>query len=205
MGVYMAGRPREFDRNEALAKARDVFWEHGYEGTSMTALTGALGLASARIYAAFGSKEALFREAIALYEATDGGFASRALAEESNTREAFERMLTEAVGLYTRPGRALGCMVVSAATNCTIENDPVRGWLAEHRRARTVSIIERLREALGRGELRPETEVGALGDYFATLLHGLSVQARDGVSRQRLLGSCLLAMQILDAHLLPPA
>ena len=63
----MAGRPREFDRDEALAKARDAFWKRGYEGVSMSDLVAILDLASSRIYAAFGSKEDLFREAVALY------------------------------------------------------------------------------------------------------------------------------------------
>jgi AcrR family transcriptional regulator len=71
----MAGRPREFDRDQALRKAMLLFWQHGYEGTSMSALVEALGIASARIYAAFGSKEQLFREAVALYE--EGEAASR--------------------------------------------------------------------------------------------------------------------------------
>jgi AcrR family transcriptional regulator len=196
----MAGRPREFDRETALLKARDAFWARGYEGTSMADLVSALGLASARIYAAFGSKEDLFREAVELYEAKEGGFAARALAEEPTARRAIERMLCEAVDVYAAPGNPRGCMVVSAATNCTNENDAVMRWLAEHRRARTKSIVDRLRQAAKEGELDPETDVAALGDYFAALLHGLSVQARDGVPRKRLLALIGLAL-----HTLPPA
>ena len=80
----MAGRPREFDRDQALRKAMLLFWQHGYEGTSMSALVEALGIASARIYAAFGSKEQLFREAVALYEEGEGGFAPRALEQPAD-------------------------------------------------------------------------------------------------------------------------
>lgn len=200
----MAGRPREFDRDQALAKAQDAFWARGYEGTSMADLVSALGIASARIYAAFGSKEDLFREAIGLYEANEGGFATRALAEEPAARRAIERMLREAVETYTRPGRPLGCMVVSAATNCAVENDRVQDWLSQHRRARTVSIVERLNEAVQDGELKPDTDAEALGDYYATLLHGLSVQARDGVPKKRLHDLITVAMQALDARLARP-
>jgi AcrR family transcriptional regulator len=193
----MAGRPREFDREKALLKARDAFWARGYEGTSMADLVSALGLASARIYAAFGSKEDLFREAVQLYETKEGGFATRALVEEPTARRAIERMLCEAVDVYAAPGNPRGCMVVSAATNCTRENDAVMRWLEEHRRARTKSIVDRLRRAAREGELDPETDVAALGDYFAALLHGLSVQARDGVPRKRLLALIRLALQAL--------
>lgn len=197
----MAGRPREFDRDKALEKARDAFWTRGYEGTSMADLVSALGIASARIYTAFGSKEDLFREAVELYEANEGGFATRALAEEPTVRRVIERMLREAVDTYTRPGRPQGCMVVSAATNCAVENDRVLEWLARHRRARTVSICERLNEAVRDGELKPDTDAGTLGDYYATLLHGLSVQARDGVPKKRLHDLVTVAMQALDARL----
>src|SRR5882757_8028961 len=114
----MAGRPREFDRDAALRCARDLFWERGYEGVSMADLVNALGLASARIYAAFGSKESLFREAIELYESQEGGFADRALAEEPTVLRGIERMFREGVELYTRRDGPRGCMVVSAATNC---------------------------------------------------------------------------------------
>jgi AcrR family transcriptional regulator len=193
----MAGRPREFDREQALRKARDAFWDRGYEGTSMADLVSALGIASARIYAAFGSKEELFRETVALYEAEEGGFADRALDEEPTAWRAIERMLRDAVDTYTKRGRPKGCMVVSAATNCSNSNEAVRSWLAEHRRARTASIIGRLRLAVERGELPESTNVQALGDCFAALLHGLSVQARDGISKERLLALIPPAMSLL--------
>jgi AcrR family transcriptional regulator len=198
MGARMGGRPREFDREDALVKARDLFWERGYEGVSMADLVQKLGIASARIYSAFGSKEALFRQTVAHYEAHEGGFADRALKEEPTARRAIERVLKDAVETYTRPGGPRGCMVVSAATNCTDENDAVLVWLAKQRKARADSMIERVRQAVSAGELSAQTDVEALGDYFATLLYGLSVQARDGVPRKRLLALIPSAMQLFD-------
>ncbi|WP_246754927.1 MULTISPECIES: TetR/AcrR family transcriptional regulator [Rhizobium] len=195
----MAGRPREFDRHEALTKARDAFWSRGYEGVSMADLVSTLGLASARIYAAFGSKEALFREAVALYHAEEGGFATRALAEEPTARRAIERTLLEAVETYTRQDRPQGCMVVSAATNCTSENAGVREWLADCRLRRTASLVERIERAVAEGELKPDVNAQMLGDYYATVLHGLSVQARDGVPKKRLLAMIPIVMQVIDA------
>jgi AcrR family transcriptional regulator len=183
----MAGRPREFDRDTALLRARDLFWERGFEGVSMAELTDKLGLASARIYAAFGSKEELFREAIEHYEKHEGGFADRALAEEPTAASAIEKMFREGVELYTRKHGPRGCMVVSSATNCTDSNDPVREWLSEHRRARTASIARRIQQAVYTGELPQGTDAAMLGDLYAATLHGISIQARDGVTRRRLL------------------
>ncbi|AOZ01600.1 TetR family transcriptional regulator [Cupriavidus sp. USMAHM13] len=194
----MAGRPREFDRDEALRQAMLAFWRRGYEGTSMSDLVEALGIASARIYAAFGSKEALFREAVALYEAGEGGFADRALREETEVHAAIERMLRDAIQLYTKRDLPHGCMVVSAATNCSAQNDGVQDWLVAHRRQRTKSVIERLQRGVKEGQLKPDTPVRALGDFYAVQLHGISVQARDGVSREHLLASVPLAMAPLS-------
>ena len=171
----------------------NVFWERGYEGASMSTLVEALGLASARIYAAFGSKEALFREAVALYEAGEGGFADRAMQEEESARQSIERLLGDAARTYTKRGRPHGCLVVSAASSCALENEPVADWLAEHRRQRTQSIIDRLQD----------TDIAALGDLYGALLHGISVQARDGVSRARLQAMIGPAMLALDAAAAP--
>jgi AcrR family transcriptional regulator len=198
--MNMAGRPREFDRDVALVRARDEFWARGYEGTSMADLVAALGLASARIYAAFGSKEQLFRETIELYENGEGGFVARALKEEPTAHRAIERVLRDAIETYTRPGRPQGCMVVSAATNVAAENANVMRFLTELRQAQTASLIARLRRAVAAGELRVDSQPEVLGDYFAAVLHGLSVQARDGVSKRRLLALVPAAMRALDGR-----
>lgn len=129
----------------------------------MADLVQALGIASARIYAAFGSKQDLFREAVQRYEAGDGGFADRAMAQEPRVRDALARVLRDAVTTYTDDAHPLGCMVVTAATNCAEENEEVAAWLAGHRRLRTQSLIDRLQRALDEGELRAGTDVQALG------------------------------------------
>lgn len=196
----MAGRPREFDRDKALERARDLFWSRGYEGTSIADLVSNLGLAPARIYAAFGSKEDLFREAVAHYRENEGMFPFHGFEEQEPTvYRAIERMLQEAVRLYYLPGRPRGCMMVSAATNCSKGNEAVMTWLAELRRARTAMIATRLRRGVESGELTAEMDAEVLADYFVAILNGMSVQARDGVPKKRLLAFTAVAMQVLDA------
>ncbi|MBJ6133679.1 helix-turn-helix transcriptional regulator [Ochrobactrum sp. Q0168] len=182
-----------------MAKARDAFWSRGYEAVSMADLVETMGIASARIYAAFGSKEALFREAVELYSAEEGSFAERAMAEEPTASLAIERSITEAIENCTRKDRPAGCMVVSAATNCTAENDNVRKFLADYRRKRRDVLMTRLRRAVTEGELRPDTEIAALADHYAAILIGVAVQARDGVPRKQLLATLPTAMLALRA------
>lgn len=193
----MAGRPREFDRGQALIAARDLFWRHGYEGTSLADLVTALGIASARIYKAFGSKEQLYREAIAHYGQYEGGFAGRAL-QHPQVLSAIRQMLEQAVLLYTRSDPPAGCMVVSAAGGLSEENQPLAQWLADQRRLRSAEIVARLQLAQQQGQLQSDVATRPLGEYYATVLHGLSVQARDGVSREQLTAAIEVAMLPLN-------
>ncbi len=194
----MAGRPREFDRDEALKRARDLFWTRGYEGVSMADLVAELGLASARIYAAFGSKEALFREAVAHYQAHEGGFVDRILSAEPDLATAIRAVFREAATLYTRPGRAQGCMVVSAATNVAVENRAIADALALARRRQTAAFTNRIAACLAEGAVTA-FDAALLGEALAALLHGLSVQARDGADRSVLLGIAEIAASLLPA------
>lgn len=193
----MAGRPRQFDRDQALIKARNLFWRQGYEGTSMSDLVAELGIASARIYKAFGSKEQLFREAIADYEKQEGGFADRALAAGGSVRDTLQTLLMDAVHLYCHPELPQGCMVVASAASVSAENETIKTWLAQHRLQRTQQIIDRLHLAVRNGELPESTDAESLGDYFAVFLHGLSVQARDGVPESRLQAAVKRALSLL--------
>src|ERR1051326_4014128 len=104
------GRPREFDRDEALHNAMMLFWEHGYEGASLTRLQKAMGgITAPSFYAAFGSKEALFREAVDLYQCEIGGEAGKALMEAPTAQEGIERMLRTATEIFSGRGTPKGC------------------------------------------------------------------------------------------------
>lgn len=165
----------------------------------MADLVDKLGVASARIYAAFGSKENLFREAIALYQTHEGSFVERALVREPDLINAIRRMLYDGITLYTRRRGPRGCMVVTAATNCSLENNRIAHWLSGLRRARTALLVTRFKVAVRRGELR-NCNPQSLADLCASVLHGVSVQARDGVPRLRLLAAIPPVIALLEAH-----
>ncbi|EHU2105683.1 TetR/AcrR family transcriptional regulator [Acinetobacter baumannii] len=196
----MAGRPREFDREEALVKARDFFWLHGYEGTSMSDLVEVLGIASARIYKAFGSKEALFREAVNHYENNEGNFALNAL-KQKNIKDAINQLFQDALALYTQANHSYGCMVVSAASVLGEENQAVLEWMKAQRIARGQSLVDRFVQAKSDGQLVADADPKTLGQYYALVLHGLSVQARDGYSKEELATVISFALQNLDRYL----
>jgi AcrR family transcriptional regulator len=180
------GRPRGFDRAEALRRAMEVFWERGYEGASLSDLTAAMGINRPSLYAAFGCKEALFREAVALYGSCEGAATERALRDAPTAREAVEAMLRGNADAYTCPEKPPGCMIVLAATLGAPENEEVRDYLAAWRREGQIALQRRLERAVAEGELSPSVDTGRLAAFYTTVLQGLSIQARDGASCEAL-------------------
>jgi AcrR family transcriptional regulator len=180
------GRPRQFDRDEALERAMLLFWERGYESTSVSDLTEAMGISTPSLYGAFGDKKQLFLEAVERYQAGTGGFAQAALRDEPTAESAMRRLLLDAVAAMTRRGRPRGCMVALSATNCAEDSRDVFEALSEQRKFAERAIKDRIAAGAAAGELAEDTDVDALAGFITALLHGLAIHARDGISRARL-------------------
>jgi AcrR family transcriptional regulator len=190
-----AGRPRSFDRQEALCAALRVFRERGYEGTSMADLQKALGgLSPPSIYAAFGSKEALFKEAVTLYTSQTRARVSRALEDAPSTKAAVEGVLRAAVLGTTEPDEPRGCLLVQGALACSPSSESVREHLHAQRLEGHRLLIKRLKAGVTAGDVPPGTDTAALASFYTTLIHGISIQAKDGASRASLLAVVDCAM-----------
>jgi AcrR family transcriptional regulator len=180
------GRPRGFDRQTALRRAMEAFWRRGYEGTAISDLTKAMGINAPSLYAAFGCKEALFREAVALYNATEGAVSDRALEAAPTARRAVEAMLRLNAAAYVNPRRPPGCMITLAATIGTPECAEVRDFLGRCRQEAQDALEARLARGAAEGDLPAGADIASVAAFYYTVLQGLSIQARDGASRETL-------------------
>jgi AcrR family transcriptional regulator len=200
------GRPRTFDPDTALRQALDLFWERGYEGTSLKDLADAMGIASASIYACFGNKEELFRQVMALYSTTSGAPPRHALREQPTARAAVHAMLRATADQITHPDNAHYCMLILAAPTGAVENHAVREFLADRRRDMQTTIKDRLTRGATDGDLTtPHAGLDAIARYYTTVVQGLSVQARDGATRDELEAVITCAMATWDALISAPA
>ena len=179
------GRPREFDVDEALASALQVFWSRGYEGTSLTDLTDAMGITRPSLYAAFGNKEALFRKALDLYEREKLAYVSEALTAPSS-RQVAERLLRGALEMQTSQCEPRGCLRVISSVTCGMEAESVRADLIARRASSHRAICERMQRAKVDGDLPAEADVEGLCNYLIAILQGMSVQAGSGASKEQL-------------------
>lgn len=189
-----AGRPRNFDRDQALDQALRVFWEKGYEGASLPDLTEAMGINRPSLYAAFGNKEELFRKALDRYESGPTAFVARALAEPT-ARQVADRLLKEGINMVTHPDHPGGCLAVQGALVCGDDAQPIREELERRRKAGEVMIRKRFQRAKAEGDLPVDVEPNDLARYVTTVMRGLAVQAAGGATRKELLRVAELAMQ----------
>jgi AcrR family transcriptional regulator len=189
------GRPLSFDRQAALEKAMHVFWERGYEAASIADLTAAMGITPPSLYTAFGDKEHLFLEAIEAYGKGPGGFGARALAEEPTARQAVQRLLEEGAVELTRDCQPHGCMMVTATTNCSVAAEHIQAALAKRRALYVKDMQDRIQRGIDLGELPPDTDARDLANFYAMVYQGMSMQAKDGASKESLLGSVRMAMR----------
>jgi TetR/AcrR family transcriptional regulator, copper-responsive repressor len=149
----------------------------------------------ARLYTAFGDKERLFLEAIERYGKGPGGYAARALAEEPTARRAIERLMLEAAEELSNPCHPAGCMMVMATTNCSVAAEHVQNALAKRRLLGVGLMQQRIQRGIDECELPPETDAGALANFYATVYQGMSMQAKDGAPKASLLRSVEMAMR----------
>jgi AcrR family transcriptional regulator len=192
--MAVIGRPREFDRAQALEAAMLLFWRKGFAAASMNDLCDAMGVRSPSLYAAFGSKEALYLEAVEHYVRTVGRPVWDKLADGATARAGVENLLLTATETLPKSGTIpAGCMATLAAVS-----DEWPTGIADVVRKIRVEMLGMLRSRLeagvANGELPTTTDIDGLSRFYLSVYQGMAVQARDGAAPAELKAIARAAM-----------
>jgi len=179
------GRPASFDREAALDRAVELFWKHGYEGASIALLTDAMGVTPPTLYAAFGSKEALYGEALARYRRREAQAAAPPQAGDT-LFDLVERFLRDAAQRFAAPGGPRGCMVAVGFLQCGPEGQAAAGAAAAARAEGLALFVAAVDAARARGELPSGVDGAALARFYSAVVEGMAVQAIDGADAAQL-------------------
>jgi AcrR family transcriptional regulator len=194
------GRPPAFSREVVLDRALNTFWRLGYDGASIPDLTQEMGITAQSLYAAFKSKEALYREALTYYQSGIASFVQRTLAADGPTVNAFEAFFNEAAHAFSLPNRPHGCMISIGSLNCAAETRPIAQHVASLRAELLRAFEARLYAGQKHGEFRADADIKALSRFSAAIMQGMAVQARDGASEAELRRIARLALSELARH-----
>ena len=189
-----AGRPLSFDRQVALQQAMVTFWQYGYETTSITDLTAAMGVTAPSLYTAFGDKKRLFIEAMHLYAGPSDAL-QHGLDQAETARDAAREMLLSAAAAFTEPGSPRGCLLASATASGSKDAVEVQKAVADVRRDIIARLQRRIERDITAGLLPETARAGSLATMVVGVIQGLSVLARDGIGRETLatVADCALA------------
>jgi len=182
----LRGRPRSFDREAALERAMLLFWEHGYEATSLSELTSVMGISPPSLYAAFGDKQTLFLEAVDRYIARGGADSPSLMGGAKTAREAMAHFLRASALRLSNPHFPRGCMVVLSAVSCSEEAAPVQHKLAACRAGWEKALEQRISQGIREGDVPAGTSAAALASFYMAVVQGMSLHAKDGATRKRL-------------------
>ncbi len=179
------GRPRSFDIKEALRGAMLLFWQRGFDAATLPELLEAMGgISPPSFYAAFGSKEKVFADAVALYREEIAGPSLAAIQGGATAREAVAAMLQASLESFLGRGMPTGCLFVLGGVNAG--NVAVGELMAEVRHAGLELLRKRVRQGIADGDVPATADVSAIAAFYTMATYGLALGARDGLPRASL-------------------
>jgi len=190
------GRPVAFDYETALQNAMHAFWQHGYEGTSMSTLMAVMGMNKASIYAAYGSKEALFKKALERYVQGPASFLAASLAQPT-ALAVVQLMLSQAAQMLADQSHPVGCLVTQGALACSAESAEIKTLLGGYRQTLELQLAQRFTRAVSEQDLLATTDPVILAKLVMTVHQGMVVQAVGGATQAELFNVAAMATQLV--------
>jgi AcrR family transcriptional regulator len=188
------GRPREFSEAEALDRAMRVFWEKGYEGTSVDDLTAAMRINRSSLYSTFGDKETLFRRVIERYKAGPMAFIAAAL-QKPNARQVIEWLLRSTARFLSDATHPRGCLSLQGGLTCGTGAERAMQTMVNWRNHAQTQLEKRMQRAQAQGDLSLDISPKDLARYVMIVVSGLGVQAANGAGGAELNRAVELALR----------
>ena len=193
------GRPREFDPNDALDRAVELFWANGYDGVDVERIADAAGVTKPSLYRLFGGKSSIFLHALRRYGETVGSAPLAAFMDRSNIVDAVGALLEQTIEAATTEGRASGCLMASVAMAQAGRSEEIRSAVAHGLAALTGLLTERFREEMSKGHLSASMSAETRSGLLVDLMQGLMLRARAGALRTELLRDAKGYVPVLTA------
>ena len=191
-------RTKAFDERRALIAAMLVFWEKGYEATSMQDLEQAMGLRRTSIYNAFGNKRSLFGRVMACYKESVMDALFAALDNAPTIREGISALLNGALDVHFDDANPGGCLLVLSVLESGQHDTVAQDALADNMRELRQALQQRLTRAKQRGELRRDLDTGATATTIAGIMAGMMVLGKAHFSRAALKKTVNQVLELLD-------
>ncbi|MDR9891758.1 TetR/AcrR family transcriptional regulator [Pseudenterobacter timonensis] len=181
------GRPKVFDREAALDKAMTLFWQHGYEATSLSDLVEATGAKAPTLYAEFTNKEGLFRAVLDRYITR---FAARHEAElfceEKSVEQALRDYFCTVATCFTSKENPAGCFMINTSATLAASSREIADTIKSRHAMQEETLTLFLRQRQTRGEIPAHANPEALAQYLNCILQGMSISAREGADLAKL-------------------
>jgi AcrR family transcriptional regulator len=192
------GRPRMFDTDDALERALEVFWRHGFQDASLHQLTQATGLSKPSLYAAFGDKQALYLKALERYVRLLVERHAALLNDEPDGRRAVHGFLRSLARMLADPALPGGCFIINGTADRGGSTIPaaVEQALRVALQGSERMLLERLLQAQREEQLPADASAAGLAALFGALIAGLAVLAKSGDGERKLNAVIDTAMQV---------
>jgi TetR/AcrR family transcriptional regulator, copper-responsive repressor len=179
------GRPRSFDTDEVLGRARDIFWRYGFAGTSMDQLSAATGLHKPSLYGAFGDKKKLYLAALDNYLAEVRASFAEAFALP-DLFESLQAMIEAATDKFTQSDSGFGCFMMNTAMPEAADDPDISRVVREAMDSLDRAFVRRFEKAMDTGQIPPDSNPQALAMIMVANHYDISARARAGYSHEEL-------------------
>jgi len=191
-------RIKEFDEVQALEKAMHLFWNHGYDGTSLQMLEKAMGLVRTSIYNTYGNKRKLFNQVITHYEETVITQLMISVERESDIRKSMEKMLNGEINLHFNKNNPGGCLIVLSVLEKAQHGDESTKLLESIVKKMEKFLLQKLTDAQDEGQISKTIDVKSVALTIATTVVGIPVMGKAGFSKASLQKTVAATVSLLD-------